>query len=388
MELTHNRHNVTMTVDRNSHTSLRMPGPDLELRVEDGLYVGGAVGLNHAYLLNISTGFRGCIEEAVFNEHNLLSSLKPYSGYKSVHEVSLGCSPQFSATEEDSISFFSSKSFITLPPWDVPQEGLFECELYPSTREEDGIVLYSSSSQGDFVAIEIRDGHLVAMIGNGVGSKTELHSLTHVNGNFTWYPIQLHLRPESIQLKVGEELVKANLGVELQVIQIQGPLFLGGLDEQVRGEVRRAGLMSTAADGQVIGGGSSFKGCLRDIRVNTLRMGLPHAVVTKDITVGCRTGQPPDAVTTMSPTDGSEFVTTTVQPTSNNSDRKKSNFLLLRKLEVAEGSRAPLEPKHIKVGLVVTSCHFYSVEKLFLHINSSSHVSSDIYMSLFILLSR
>ncbi|XP_062290022.1 chondroitin sulfate proteoglycan 4-like [Scomber scombrus] len=351
MELTHDRHNVTMTVDRNSHTSLRMPGPDLELRVEDGLFVGGVVGLNHAYLLNISTGFRGCIDEAVFNEHNLLSSLKPYSGYKSIHEVSLGCSPQFSATEEDSISFFSSKAFITLPPWEVPQEGLFECELYPSTREEDGIVLYSSGNQGDFVAIEIRDGHLVAMVGNGVGSKTELHSLTHVNGNFTWYPIQLHLRPESIELKVGEELVKANLGLELQVIQLKGPLFLGGLDEQVRGEVRRAGLMSTAAEWQMARGGGSFKGCLRNIRVNTLRMGLPHAVITKDITVGCKTGQPPDAVTTVSPTDGREFDTTTAQPTGNNSDKKKSNFLLLRKLEVAEGSRAPLEPKHIKVNL-------------------------------------
>eukprot|EP00064_Thunnus_orientalis_P008039 superscaffoldBa00000930_g8061 len=352
MELTHDRHNVTMTVDRNSHTSLRMPGPDLELRVEDGLFVGGTVELNNPYLLNISTGFRGCIDEAVFNEHNLLSSLRPYSGHKSIHEVSLGCSAQFSATEEDSVSFFSSKAFITLPPWEVPQEGLFECELHPSAREEDGIVLYSSGSQGGFVAIEIRDGHLVATVGNGDGSKTELHSLTHVHGNFTWYPIQLHLLPQSIQLKVGEELVKAKLSLELQVIQLKGPLFLGGLDEQVRGEVRQAGLMSTAAGGQMTGGGGSFKGCLRNIRVNTQRTGLPHAVVTKDITLGCKTGQAPDAMTTTSPTDGPEFDITTTQPLSNNSDRKKnSNFLLLRKLEVAEGSRAPLEPKHIKVNL-------------------------------------
>lgn len=359
MELTHDRHNVTMTVDRNSHTSLRMPGPDLELRVEDGLFVGGAVGLNHPDLLNISTGFRGCLDEAVFNEHNLLSSLRPYSGYKSVHEVSLGCSPQFSATEDDSVSFFSSKAFISLPPWEVPQEGLFECDLHPSAREEDGIVLYSSGNQGGFVAIEIRDGHLVAMVGNGEGSKIELRSLTHVHGNFTWYPIQLHLVPHSIQLKVGEELVKANLSLELQVIQLKGPLFLGGLDEQVRGEARRAGLMSTPAGGQMTGGGGSFKGCLRDIRVNTQRMGLPHAVVTKDITVGCKTGQAPDAVTTTSPTDGPELDITTAKPINNNSDRKRnSNFLLLRKLEVAEGSRAPLEPKHIKVSLVVTGCHF------------------------------
>ncbi|XP_044030460.1 chondroitin sulfate proteoglycan 4-like isoform X1 [Siniperca chuatsi] len=351
IELTHDHHNVNMTVDRNSHTRLRIPGPDLELSVEDGLFVGGAAGLNHPYLLNISAGFRGCVDEVVFNEHNLLSSLRPYSGYKSVHEVSLGCSPQFSATEEDSVSFFSSKAFISLPPWEVPQEGVFECELHPSAREEDGMILYSSGNQGGFVAIEIRDGHLVATVGNGEGSKTELRSLTHVHSNHTWYPILLHLQPHSVQLKVGEELIKANLNMELQVIQLKGPLFLGGLDEDARGEARRAGLMSAVPGGKLAGGGGSFKGCLRKMRVNTQRTGLPHAAITKDITVGCKTGsrQAPDAVTTTSPTDRPEVDVTTTPPIINN--KKNSNFLLLRKLEVAEGGRAPLEPKHMRVNL-------------------------------------
>uniref|UniRef100_A0A8C9X8C9 Laminin G domain-containing protein n=1 Tax=Sander lucioperca TaxID=283035 RepID=A0A8C9X8C9_SANLU len=349
IELTHNRHNVNMTLDRNFHTSFRMPGPDLELSVENGLFVGGAAGLNHPYLFNISTGFRGCIDEVVFNEHNLLSSLRPYSGYKSVHEVSLGCSPQFSATEEDSVSFFSSKAFITLPPWEGPQEGVFECELYPSAREEDGMVLFSSGNQGGFVAIEIKDGNLVATVGNGEGSKTELRSLTHVHSNHTWYPIQLHLLPNSVQLKVGEELIKATLSLELQVIQLKGPLFLGGLDEEAQGEAQRAGLMSAVSGGQKAGQGVSFKGCLREIRVNTQRTGLPHAAITKDITVGCNRGQATNALATTSPTNRPEFDVTTTRPITNN--KKNPNFLMLRKLEVVEGGWASLEPKHIRVNL-------------------------------------
>uniref|UniRef100_A0A665TYT0 Chondroitin sulfate proteoglycan 4-like n=1 Tax=Echeneis naucrates TaxID=173247 RepID=A0A665TYT0_ECHNA len=326
LELTHDRHDVNMTVDRNSHTSLRMPGPDLELRVEDGLFVGGAAGLDRLYLVNISTGFRGCVDEIVFNEHNLLSSLRPYSGYKSVHEVSLGCSPQFSATEEDPVSFFSSKAFITLPPWEVPQEGVFECELHPSAREEDGIILYSSGNQGEFVAIEIIDGYLVATIGNGEGNKIELRSLTHVHSNYTWYPIQLRLLPHSIQLKVDKELIKADLSLELQVIQFKGPLFLGGLNKEALGEARRAGLYSASS-----GGGGSFKGCLGKIRVNTQRTGLHHAAITKDITVGCKMGQAPMRVTTSSPTAPSEVHVVTAQPIS---DNKNPNFLTLRTLEV------------------------------------------------------
>lgn len=358
MELAHNHHNVTMTVDRNSHTSLRMPGPDLELSVEDGLFVGGVAGLHHPHLLNVSTGFRGCIDEVVFNEHNLLSSLRPYSGYKSVHEVSVGCSPQFSATEEDSVSFFSSKAFISLLPWEVPQEGVFECELHPSARGEDGMILFSSAKQGGFVAIEIRDGHLVATVGNEEGSKTELRSLTNVHSNHTWYPIQLHLLPHSVQLKVGDKMVNANLSVELQAIQFQGPLFLGGLNEEARGEARRADLMSAVSGGQLAGGGGSFKGCLREIRVNSQRIGLPHATITKDITVGCKIGQAPDAQTTSDPTELPKFQVLTMQPMTN---KKNPNFLSLRKLEVAEGGRAPLEPKHIRVRLVVLPvfiCYF------------------------------
>uniref|UniRef100_A0A3Q2W506 Chondroitin sulfate proteoglycan 4-like n=1 Tax=Haplochromis burtoni TaxID=8153 RepID=A0A3Q2W506_HAPBU len=337
VDLTHTRHNITMTVDQNSHTGLQIQGPDLELGVEDGLLVGGTAGLKHLYLHNISSGFRGCMDEVVFNQHDLLSSLRPHSGYKTVHEVSLGCSPQFSATEEDPVSFFSSEAFMSLPPWDVLQEGVFECELHPAAKEEeDGIVLYSSDNQGGFVAIEIVRGHLVASVGGGEGSKTELHSLTNVNSNHTWYTIQLHLLPHSVQLKVGKELVKASLSPEIQVLQLTGPLFVGGLDEAARGQARRAGLISVPSGGE---GGGSFKGCLSEIRVNTQKTGLPHATVTKDVTVGCRTGQAPQRASLTSPTDLPGVDITTAQTNA----KRSPNFLMLRKLEVSEGGRLRLD---------------------------------------------
>ncbi|KAF3702208.1 Chondroitin sulfate proteoglycan 4 [Channa argus] len=342
IELTHDHYNISMTIDRNSRISLRMPGPDLELSVEDGLFVGGTAGLKHPYLLNISNGFRGCLDEVVFNEHNLLSNLKPYSGYIHVHEVSLGCSPQFSATVEDPVSFFSSKAFIALPLWEVPQEAVIECELYPSAKLEDGIVLYSSSYQNGYVAVEIRQGHLVATVGSEEGNKTELRSVTNVQINHMWYTIQLRLLPRSVQLKVGKELIKTNLSPVLQVIQLKGPVFLGGLDEQAKAEARRTGLFS-ASPRRV----SSFKGCLRHVTVNAQRMGLPHATVTKDVTASCNRGQAPVMVTTVSPTDHPKFYVTTTQAIGNNNP----NILLLRKLQVAEGGQAALEPKHIKMNL-------------------------------------
>uniref|UniRef100_A0A3P9GX19 Laminin G domain-containing protein n=1 Tax=Oryzias latipes TaxID=8090 RepID=A0A3P9GX19_ORYLA len=279
VQLNHTQNNIVLTVDQHSPSNLRMPGPDLELNIEEGVLVGGTAGLNQSYL-GISNGFRGCMDKVVFNDRDLLSNVQLYSGYKSTHEVSMGCSSQFSATEEDTIGFSSSKAFISLPPWEVLQEGVFECDLHPSAKAESGVVLYSSGYEGGFVAIEIRDGHLVISVGNGKGSKTELHSLTNVHSNHTWYPIQLHLLPHSIQLKIDKELVKASLSQELKVIPLKGPLFLGGLNEKAVVEANDSGMSSVAS------GGASFTGCLKNIKVNTKRTGLPQATISKDVNVG------------------------------------------------------------------------------------------------------
>lgn len=339
VQLNHTQHNIVLTVDQHSPSNLRMPGPDLELNVE-GFLVGGTAGFNHSFLGN-SNGFRGCMDKVLFNDHDLLFNLQPYSEYKSIHEVSIGCSPQFSATEEDPIGFSSSKAFISLPPWEVLQEGVFECDLHPSAKAESGVVLYSSGYEGGFVAIEIRQGHLVTSVGNGKGSKTELHSLTNVHSNHTWYPIQLHLLPHSIQLKIDKELVKASLSQELKVIPLKGPLFLGGLNEKAVVEAKGSGMSSVAS------GGPSFTGCLQNIKVNTKKTGLPQATISKDVTVGCKQNQAPRLVTPK-PTSPPELDLTT-QTVSN---KRRPNFLWLRKLELAESGRAPLEPKHMKVQLI------------------------------------
>nr|XP_015831979.2 chondroitin sulfate proteoglycan 4 isoform X1 [Nothobranchius furzeri] len=338
VDLNHTQHSINMIVDRTSRTKLQMPGPDLELSVEDGLLVGGTAKLSHLYLLSISAGFRGCMDEVVFNEHNLLTNLKAHSGYKLVHEVALGCSQQFSATEEDAVHFSSSKAFISLAKWDILQEGTFECELHPSPKVGNGMVLYNSGREGGFVAVEVRDGHLVALVGNGEGSKVELRSLTHIYSNHSWYPIQLHFLPHSVQFRIGKELVKVSLNQELQVIQLQGPLFLGGLDENTLEKARLTGLSSASLEG------GSFKGCIQNIRVNTQKTGLPHAIVTKDITVGCDADQVSKTVVTSGPTDRPEFDATTT-------DKNSLNVLVLRKLEVAEGGQVLLQPKHMKINL-------------------------------------
>ncbi|XP_030226760.1 chondroitin sulfate proteoglycan 4 [Gadus morhua] len=350
VEVHQEQSNVTLTVDRNSHTFLTMPGPRHDLDADDGLFVGGSGGLDKPYLPADLPGFRGCVEEVVFNDHDLLSSLRPLTGIKSVHEVSLGCSPQFFATEEDPVSLFSSKAYVSLPLWSAQQEGQFECVVHTAAAE--GIVLYSAARGGDFVAVEIQEGLPVAMVGKG-GTKTEVRSLTSVNDR-KWHSVKLYFNAKSLQLTVDEEVVKTNIGSRLKVLQLKGSLFVGGIDDSTRAEVRKVGLLSVS--GKRVRGGS-FKGCLKDIKVNGVKTGLSKAIVTKDISVGCEPEKEPEQSTTVRPTTvGVPSVTPRpalpMSTLARGLDKRYgSNFVLLKNLVVPEGGRASLESKHIKINL-------------------------------------
>lgn len=350
VEVHHVQLNITLTVDSNSHSSVKVPGPHYSLNT-DGLYVGGSGGFDRPYLPRDPVCFRGCMDDVLFNERDLLSSLRPYTGYKNVHEVSLGCSPQFFATEEDPISFFSSRAYISLPTWITEQETAFECVMHTSAKE--GIILYNAAREERFVALEIQDGLLVAVVGTGE-TKTELRSLTLINDR-KWHSIKLYFSSKSLELTIDGEMVKSGIIPHPKALQLKGYLFVGGIDDGTRSEVKKMGLVSVS--GKRARGGS-FKGCLKNIAVNRVKMGLSNAVVTKDISVGCEPEKESDPPTALNRTNtpGSLFHLITPTPSIDMStlawglDRRYGfNFVQLKNLIVQEGGRASLEAKHIKV---------------------------------------
>ncbi|CAL1614865.1 unnamed protein product [Knipowitschia caucasica] len=352
VEVNHMEQNVSLTVDKHSHSRVTMASSSShpQLSTLDSLYVGGSGGLHKPFLHPDMIGFRGCMEDVLFNKHDLLSSLRPYTGLKTVYEVSLGCSPQFFATEDDPVSFFSSRAYVSLPPLGSPKELVFECVVHTSAKE--GILLYNSGREGDFVGLEIRDGFLVALVGKG-GSKTELRSMTFVSDR-KLHAVKLILDLQSLKLNVDGSEVKAGLVSHSEELQLKGYFYVGGTDDSTRLEAKKAAL--TSVSGKRVKGGS-FKGCLKNIVVNGVKMGLSSAVVTRDISVGCEPEKEPDQVTTVSPTSAPNlihFVTPTpsmhMSTLAKGLDRRYgANFVHLRNLVVPEGGRASLDAKHIKI---------------------------------------
>uniref|UniRef100_A0A7M4G1W0 Chondroitin sulfate proteoglycan 4-like n=1 Tax=Crocodylus porosus TaxID=8502 RepID=A0A7M4G1W0_CROPO len=351
VELHHKKDNIILIIDQHYRSNAKTAEILYELNDEHKIYIGGHGSLDVPYLDSAITNFRGCIDDVLFNQREILTSLRPYSSFKNVHEVSLGCSDEFFAGEEEPISFFSSKSYVSFPLWDIQGEGVFECTLQTSAQR--GLLLYNSGQKGDFIAMEIEDGLIKAYIGKNK-SRTQLYSLKSISDN-KWHFIELKFTAKYLQLTIDEETMKTSLASHSKLPLLKGPLFIGGIDDSTRAEVMKLEL--TSVSGKYARGGS-FKGCLRDLKCNSERKSLKNVLVTKDISAGCRV----ESAFNISPsaTPAKTLIATAV-PTSviffnqfssgPQGKEDNSHFLVLNNLIVPEGGQASLESKHIKVNL-------------------------------------
>uniref|UniRef100_A0A8C3ISU9 Laminin G domain-containing protein n=1 Tax=Chrysemys picta bellii TaxID=8478 RepID=A0A8C3ISU9_CHRPI len=350
VELHHENDNVTLVIDKHYRTSTKMPGILYQLNIEHGLYVGGSGTLDVPYLDRALTNFRGCIDDVLFNQHEILTSLRPYPGFRNVHEVSLGCSDEFFASEDEPISFFSSKSYVSFQLWNVQGEGCLECAIQTSAQR--GLLLYHSGRAGDFIAMEIENGLIKAHIGKSK-SRMQLSSLKSVSDN-KWHSIELKFTAQYLQLMIDGETVKTSLPSHSKIPLLKGPLFVGGVDDSTRVEVIKLEL--TSVSGKYARGGS-FKGCLRDLKANSEKRSLKNVLVTKDVSAGCKTENSFKTNFSVVTTEKTPLVTaasTSVNfPDISKPQGKEDSghFLVLNNLIVPEGGQAPLESKHIKVNL-------------------------------------
>ncbi|KAM9587805.1 chondroitin sulfate proteoglycan 4-like isoform 3-T3 [Morphnus guianensis] len=350
VELCHEHDEVTLVIDKHDRTSAKMPGILYELNIDYGFYIGGTGKLDVPYLVGALPSFRGCIDDVLFNQLDILMPLRPSPGFKNVHEVFVGCSDEFFADEDEPISFFSSRSYVSFPSWNVDDEGILEYKLQTSAAR--GLLLYHPGQVGDFIAMEMEDGLIKAYVGNHK-SRTQLSSCRSVNDSH-WHYIKLKFTAEYLQLTLDEETVKKSLPPHSKLPLLKGSLFVGGIDDSTRSEVIKLELISVS--GKYARGGS-FKGCLRDLKANSEKKSLKNVLVTKDISAGCETKTAFNTNLSLEMALKSPTVkaapTFAISPENSVSLGKedKSHLLVLSNLIVPEGGQASFESKHIKVNI-------------------------------------
>ncbi|XP_058419435.1 chondroitin sulfate proteoglycan 4-like [Diceros bicornis minor] len=339
--------NLSLVIDKRYETTGQITGGMHNFHFQHGIYVAGHSELDVPYLDGELPNFRGCMEDVVFNQREILTSLRSYPGFKKVYEVSLGCSDEFFAGEDEAINFFSSRSYVTFPEWRVQGEGLLEFAL--QTGSQQALLLFQSGREGDFVALEIVKGLLKAHVGRSK-SNTQLSSFSLVSDN-KWHIIQLKFTGNYLDLMVDGQGVRTLLPLQSKSFVSEGPLFVGGLHNRKGEEVKRLELVSVPRKSA---GGISFKGCLRGLETNSEKRALKDALVSKDISAGCKmksNGNENPSITTTANLVQSEVPLSTAVPEAGKPlfQDASSRFLVLNNLEVQEGGQALLEQRHMKV---------------------------------------
>ncbi|XP_058684077.1 chondroitin sulfate proteoglycan 4-like [Poecile atricapillus] len=346
VELHHEQDNVSLVIDKHDKMSAKMPGILYELNIDYGFYIGGTGKLDVPYLFEALPSFRGCIDGVSFNQLDILMPLRPSPGFKNIHEVSVGCSDEFFAGEEEPISFFSSRSYISFPSWNVNDMGIFEYSLQTSAAR--GLLLYHPGQAGDFIAMEMEDGLIKAYIGKHK-SRTHISSRRSVSDS-RWHYIKLKFTAEYLQLTLDEETVKKSLPPQSKLPLLKGSFFVGGVDDSIRLEV----IKLISVSGKYARGGS-FKGCLRNLKTNSEKKSLRNVLVTKDISAGCemqnsfKTSLSLEMVVKKPPVEAAPAFAVSHESSISLSKEDKNHLLVLNDLFVLEGEQASLESKHIKV---------------------------------------
>ncbi|CAH6787662.1 RGD1561161 [Phodopus roborovskii] len=333
VELNYGKDKVFLVVDKHYGTASQLDGGIRNFTFHHGIYVGGRGELSVPYLDGKTPNFRGCIEGVLFNQREVLTSLRSYPGFKKVYEVSLGCNDEFFAGKNEAISFFSSRSYVAFPEWRVQGEGTLRFAVQTGTQQ--ALLSFQSGRGRDFVALEIHEGLLKAHVGRGE-TKTQLSSFRLVSDN-KWHVVQLRVTRRHLDLVVDEQGVRATLPLQSHVFVSEGPLFCGGLElVSVPGKSVR---------------GMSLKGCLRALEANVEKRALRDALVSKDIAAGCTTEShhagPSAAVGDLPQPEPS--LPAAVPSASSLLQNQSGRVLVLNKLQVQEGGRASLGQRHLRV---------------------------------------
>ncbi|XP_008588892.1 PREDICTED: chondroitin sulfate proteoglycan 4-like, partial [Galeopterus variegatus] len=348
-----------LSVDGLLNTSAPVLGAPLE--VPYGLFVGGVGSLGLSYLRGASRPLRGCLYAAVLNGRSLLQSLTP-----DVHE---GCAEEFSAGDDVALGFSGPHSLAAFPAWGTQDEGTLEFTL--TTRSQQAPLAFQAGGQrGDFIYVDIFEGHLRAVVEKGQGTVLLHNSVPVADGQP--HEVSVHMNAHQLEISVDQYPTRtSNRGV-LSYLEPRGSLLLGGLDAEASRYLQehRLGLAPGAAN-------ASLLGCMEDLSVNGQRWGLREALLTRSMAAGCRLEEdeyeedaygPYEAFSTLAPEawPAMELPEPCVpEPGLPPVFANFTQLLTISPLVVAEGGMAWLEWRHVQPTLDLTQAELRKSQVLF-----------------------
>lgn len=350
---------AVLSVDGVLNTSAPIPTAPLE--VPYGLFVGGTGSLDLSYLRAASRPLRGCIHTATLNGRGLLRPLS--SG------VLEGCAEEFSAGDDVALGFSGPRSLAAFPAWGTRDKGALEFTLVTRSQQAP-LAFQAGGQQGDFIYVDVFEGHLRAVVEKGQGTVLLHNSVPVADGQP--HEVSIHVDTHKLEISVDQYPTRtSNRGVPSS-LEPRGSLLLGGLDAEATRHLqeRRLGLAPEALH-------LSLLGCVEDLSVNGQRLGLREAVLTRNMAAGCRMEEeeyedaygPYEAFSTLAPEDSWEVMQLpepcTPEPGLPPVFANFTQLLAISPLVVAEGGTAWLELRHVQPTLDLSAAELRKSQVLF-----------------------
>lgn len=210
-----------------------------------------------------------------------------------------GCTE--SKSHFDPVTFATSESYLALPKWECSDEGRISLKI--RTNEGSGVILYSSGIKNmkenshrfndggdhhtsfDFFAVELLDGHVFMLMNQGSGS-VRLKATTRRVDDGQWHTISVERKGKSGRVNVDDSGVDFITPGTSAQLDLEGPLFLGGIggsyhgDHQLMGSGHSRSTLKSSPKSTIGSSGAipaelwagslghGFVGCVRDLVIS------------------------------------------------------------------------------------------------------------------------
>ncbi|KAK0091244.1 hypothetical protein PV326_003535 [Microctonus aethiopoides] len=220
---------------------------------------------------------RGCMADIIYNGANVIEYTKSRRGKSEATAVTWGCSSEFDATRKTEISFLEEGAFISIPRPISRSSSRWEFEL--KTTSEMGLLLYTAgqASHADYLGIELHENKIRLLMNKGNGATELIHSAIVSNGK--WHKIIIDFNQNITGITVDDQSERLNLPTGgNRYLDLAETLYIGGTELNKRARAIGKGIKS---------GDRSYKGCLRNMVLDSSSIGLPDVKVSQGIVSGC-----------------------------------------------------------------------------------------------------
>ncbi|TRY78868.1 hypothetical protein TCAL_10650 [Tigriopus californicus] len=253
---------VNMTVD-NTFTEKWTTTGTFTMLESAKVFIGGSEAPYKLPGTGNKNNFVGCLKKVEFRADSihlpLLKLAKDGNGLmNAVGKIAFQCSSSQSILP---IAFTSSDSNLILPTWNNTESGSLSFKF--RTTEPTGLMFFNGGGvigKGDFFAMEMMEGYLYKHIDLGSGA-VKLRASNRRLDDGAWHKVEILRNQRSGTITVDEELHSFETPGEAFKLELDGPLYVGGLDPSLE-PYRVPPVLWTASLRK------GYVGCLRDLDIN------------------------------------------------------------------------------------------------------------------------